>query len=242
MENRPKFVEQALAALDEWMTAPDVLKRIPNERVRLVYGSGYAAFIVLSKLIAGDGAEERAVMLKPFRDFLFTHGEQALQDVISETYLSRFWTVVISGLQRNKIKKHFFELRYVTREPDGRLKTAQAADKGAIRVCYMAPNPVFDEYSQDLRTRNETVPLDLGDLRRQLSKESYWLPPPKSDHVRVHRATIQGTKSTCWVISLEQDSKGVPLFPFAEDLEELLDPSKMSDDDEPPPPSDPVTV
>lgn len=230
MEHRPEFVKQMVDQLEKWMNSPEVLQHVPNERVRLVYGTGWSAFTALSKMIGGFGAEERALNEGDFKTFLFTFAEQALQDVINETFITRFWTDVLSALQRGRVKKAFFQLRHVTIDADGRLIPAQEGDKDSMHVCYIAPNVVFDDYAQDLRARNEAPPIDLGDLRRQMAKELYWIPAPKSDKVRVHRASINGAKTSCWVINLAKDTKDNYVFPFADDFLEILDPQKMDDE------------
>src|SRR5262249_11882740 len=140
----------------------------------------------------------------------------------SETFLTRFWTDVLSAVSRGKIKRHFFDLRYVKATKNGFLKEA-TDNKDAIRVCYIAPKPVFDEYAQDLRSRGDEKLLDLGDLRREMAKEPYWIPAPSAEP-KVHRTTIYGSQQTCWVISLEKKSDGTYVFPFGEDFEQLLEP------------------
>jgi len=58
-------------------------------------------------------------------------------------------------------------------------------------------------------------------LRREIAKERYWIPFPKGGD-RVHRTRINGSRISCWVINLERDGDGNYLFPFAEDIEEIL--------------------
>ena len=202
--------------------------------MRLVYAAGYAAFRCTSDLIKGPQYDERDGMMPVFRDFLVQHAIQALQDVTSETFLNHFWSDSLSALQRGKIKRHFFHIRYVERltgKREGVLKEVTKGDANAERVCYLAPRPVFDDYAQDLRARGEAPSLDLGDLRRQMAKEKYWLPFPKAEP-RVHRATINGAYQTCWVISLERNGTGNYVFPFAEDLEQILEPNQPNGADE----------
>jgi hypothetical protein len=225
MENRPKFVKEMLALHEQWMSNDEIREKILNERVRFVYGTAWSAFITASRAIGGAGGEERNGMEPDFKDFLFVHGQQALQDVISETFLTRFWTDVLSGLTRGKVKRHFFDIRYIQRLEDGHLKEATEGDEGSEKVCYIAPNSVFDEYAQDLRTRGESPPLDLGDLRREMAKEPYWIPPPNGGD-RVHRVRINGSRTSCWVISLERNNNDDFLFPSGDDLEQVLEPNQ----------------
>jgi hypothetical protein len=57
-----------------------------------------------------------------------------------------------------------------------------------------------------------------------MAREPYWIPSPKGGD-RVHRWEIHGSKQSCWVVSLEKDESGKYLFPFAEELVEILEPS-----------------
>jgi len=95
-------------------------------------------------------------------------------------------------------------------------------------VCYVAPKSIFDEYAQDLRTRGESPPLDLADLRRETAKEPYWVPAPTKEP-RSHRASLNGSQQSCWVISLTKSEKGY-IFPFGEDLEQILEPNQPERD------------
>ncbi|HZR05991.1 MAG TPA: hypothetical protein VFA61_09200 [Candidatus Udaeobacter sp.] len=216
MENRPKFLKNMLELHDNWMRDEQIRARIVNERVRFVYATSWSAFVALSRMFEGAGAEERAGMEEAFRDALLIHGEQALEDVFSETFLTRFWSDVMSGLQRGKIKSRFFDVRHVQVVEDGCLKEVTAGDDNAIKVCYIAPKSIFDDYAQDLRSRGESPPLDLRDLRREMGKEPYWIAAPTREP-RVHRARINGSLQTCWVISLERNGSGSHVFPFGEE-------------------------
>lgn len=223
MEHRSKFVDEMLGTLEEWMAAPSVRERILNERVRFVYGTAFSAFSAAATLAKSIPEQQR---MDAFTKFLYGHGEQALQDVISETFLTRFWLDVISGIQRSKVKKHFFALRYVTKDEEGVLHMASKGDEDSIYVCYIAPGPVYDEYAQDMRSRGDNPPLNGGDLKREMGKEPYWIPLPKGGP-RVHRIQLNGSKTSAWVISLERDGdkpESPYIFPYAEDLIDTLTP------------------
>jgi len=229
MESRPKFVAEVIRQINEFMADPAAVKEVPDDRMRLVYAAGYAAFRSTSELIKGPGFDERQGCMDNFRAFLLQHAAQALQDVTSETFLNHFWSDVLSGLQRGKAKRAFFDIRYVQRQEDGSLKEIRKDDKTAEKVCYIAPKSVFDDYAQDLRARGESPSLDLGDLRRQMAKEKYWVAAPKAEP-RVHRAMVNGAQQTCWVISLGRNGTGTFLFPFAEDLEQIIEPLQAEEE------------
>jgi len=229
MESRPQFIEQMAEQINKFMTDPSVVKEVPNDRMRLVYAAGYAAFRCASDLIKGGGHEERNSMLLDFHASLLQHAVQALQDVTSETFLNHFWSDVLSGLQRGKAKRQFFDIRFIQRQEEGLLEEVNEGDPKSEKVCYMVPKSVFDDYAQDLRARGESPSLDLGDLRRQMAKEKYWVPAPKVEP-RAHRMRINGSQQTCWVLSMERNGTGHYVFPFVEDLEEILEPNKPETD------------
>jgi hypothetical protein len=89
-------------------------------------------------MFSGLGAEEREGLEPAFKEELIKHGVQALQDVFSETFSTRFWSDTLSGLSRGKIKKHFFDIRDVHQQSDGTLKEATAGDDDTLHVCYRA--------------------------------------------------------------------------------------------------------
>ena len=117
-------------------------------------------------------------------------------------------------------------LRRVIKSDEGVLHEVTEGVKDGEEVCYIAAKAVCDEYEQDLRARGENKPLDLGDLRREISKEPYWIQAPTKEP-RTHTARINGSQQACWVISLTK-------FVFGEDLKELLEPTHSESEIEKP--------
>lgn len=241
MTHRTEFRDQAMATLELWMAGAEVKSAIIIERVRLVHGVSYACLDTMSRMLGleqsikvpepGDADEnwERtkrhfaSTRLTEFRHFLFKHGEQALQDVIEETFLSQFWRDIISGIQLGKIPRKLIVDRFVRIEPDGKLTKVDANLDDAVPVIYLAPEAVYASYQQYKASRREDAQQQLSDIRREVEKEPYWIPPPKAKDVRCHRITIGGHKSACWVLSLAraEGAGGKPgpyLFPFGEEM------------------------
>lgn len=241
MDNLPKFTELAVSTLTSWMEDPAVCKDIPNERIRLVYGSGYscltAATIMLGltdvepELAHLQGEQDRAQQvlrsLDSYRAHLRTHGSEAQSDVQDQRWLNLFWREIFTMLQGGKIKDEFFFERHVMQLEDGTLKEINANHEKAYRVMYFCPGPVIDEYELQMARKHDKAPLNQDDLRRELEKEPYWfaLPKPKSkEGQRVHRVQRKGQKYSCWVLSLEPsefDDKGRPIaysWPAAEEF------------------------
>lgn len=245
MENRAAFSKLALEKLDKWMTDPDVKKRIVNERVRHVHGTAIAAFTAFTTLLgerqtimveqfsddSGTDEEYQALALArlaDYEEFLKKHGEQALQDVIDDTFLNQYWRDLISGIQLNKIPSKFFATKYVKVEPTGKLTETPASSKDAVFVCYVAPEAVFAAYQAFKAGQREDAQLKLPDIRREMEKEPYWMAYPTDKALRVHRITLDKHKVSCWVINLERhppknNTPGAFIFPFAEDLINALE-------------------
>ena len=229
MQNRKEFREGVLDMLDVWTRSETIRNSIANDRVRLVYGVAYCCFYTAAAML-GTLRQNDA---QHFQQFIIAHGERGLQDVIEETFLSQFWLDVITAAQVNAIPKRFFDLRYVIREPDGTLKQVDANAQGAIHVCLVAFNPVFDQYQQHKRKKGEDVDLSIGDIRRELEKEPYWLSLP-GKAPRVHRIKRNGENLSCWAITLEKEPRkdankrefGEPefIFPFAQELIDAVEP------------------
>jgi hypothetical protein len=245
MSNRKAFAEKTIALLESWMADPTVKAAIINERVRFVHGTAYASFYTLADMLGmgksvtvpenADSDEDpdrtntqaARFRIAEFQSYLFKHGEQALADVIEETFINSFWRDIISGIQLAKISRKLLVTRYVKVLPDGRLTEVNANEDGAIHVVYVASESVFASYQAYKAGRREDAQQQLSDIRREMEKEPYWIPAPKSKDARVHRISIIGHKTSCWVITLEKEPpvNGRPgryLFPFAEDIIDSL--------------------
>ena len=231
MENREAFAEAALEHLAQWKTSPTVRSQIRNDRVRHVYGTAYACMAAAGTMLGTITQSQQS----EFWNFLIAHGEQGLQDVIEETFIAQFWNDVITMRRRGKVEPKFFSLKYVAVQTDGQLKEVPANNPDAIHVCYVGYDPVFQAYQSDKKARGEDVALGVGDMRRELEREPYWIGMPKGGG-RSHRIRMGGAKTACWVINLErQAGEGKEedrpfICPFAEELINVLSPEKQPDE------------
>ena len=55
------------------------------------------------------------------------------------------------------------------------------------------------------------------------------MPAPTAEP-RVHRTYLNGSRQTCWIINLSRDKDGKYVFPFGEDLEQILGPNQNQSD------------
>ena len=103
---------------------------------------------------------------------------------------------------------------------EGRLLKPDGDSENGLWVIYIAP-AVYNEYCADKRSRNESVPLDINSLQRELSKEPYFIPLPRVAP-RSHRKRIDGVSYCgCWVAALE-DKCGRKPFLYLEQIVPLV--------------------
>ena len=230
MLNRKEFTAGVTELLEIWMNSPTVRKHISNDRIRFVYGSAFAAYCTAGNMLGTLKPEDRIA----FEQFIQKHGAIGLSDVIEETFLHQWWHDIITLLKRNPSERKYFLDRFVMVDENGHLSQVSAGHKNAHRVCYFDAAAIFQAYQRDKRNRGEVEQLSYTDLRREMEKEPYWMPFPKT--TRYHRVTIERRKTCCWVVSLErqpgdEDEELRPYrCPFAEELIDILSaPSEAED-------------
>jgi hypothetical protein len=231
MENRAEFAETALKSLSIWQKSEHVRTAIPIERIRHVYGVAFSCYHTIASMLDSLTIKQQT----EYETFLLKHGAQGLQDVVEETFLAKFLDDIVTYIQRGKIERKFFALKFVTFNEQGRAKEVHAKTPGARHVCFIAMKLVFDAYQQHKRTIGESVNLSIGDVRRELERERYWIKNPK-DGDRVHRTRICGEKTSCFVFDMDRESGDAPeelrpyIFPLTEELINALSPGNEAED------------
>jgi hypothetical protein len=209
MDHRKEYNEIFESLLASWMKAQ---LDITDDRTRFVHGAAWAAYMALAEMLNVNNVDAQA-----FTAYTIQHSNLAFDDVHDETMSNKFWTNVISAINRGNIDRHMFDEKTIVLNPEGAYDPALVELSGAPRVesVFLAPSEVFDMYALDLRKRGDEAALSKNDIQREISKEEYWIEPAGSN--RVHRATLNGHRYTgVWVINLEK-------FPFAEQLKDALD-------------------
>ncbi len=214
MDHRMEYNEIFESLLASWMKAQ---LAITDDRTRFVHGAAWAAFMALAEMLNVSTVDAQA-----FTAYTVEHANRAFDDVHDETMSNKFWTDVISAINRGNIDRRLFNEKTIALNPKGAFDDALVELSGAPRVeaVFLAPNEIFDMYALDLRKRGDEAALSKNDIQREISKEEYWIAPPAAQ--RVHRATLNGHRySGVWVINLEK-------FPFAEQLKDALDASGLT--------------
>lgn len=217
MANRTEFWTRCQAKIKEWWEdKPEVKLRIADERVRYVYAVARAAFLSLAEML-----EIRHEDYDQFDDACLRFGETSLHDVMDETFTNSFWNDVVSGIRAREIDLDFFEQAVVQINPDGSLTKAAGAVSGPqwIEVLFLAAKPVYDQYAVYMRKQNRNPPNDYSGMRRDIARETYWLPPPQNSS-RAHSARIKGATTKVWALIVEEDDPR--RFQHAEEILDLI--------------------
>jgi len=206
LTNRSAYAKGVLEHLNVWVQNQT---KIDDPRTRWIHGAGYAAFMALAEMLDIECDP------KAFVAYLVKHASQAFEEVHDETMVNRFWTDVISGINRGAISKTFFFEKDLVLNSEGGHDPASMELGGAPRIpsVFIAAQEVFDEYSLDIRKRGDTAALSRNDIQREISKEHYWIPPVGAN--RIHRHQHNGKRYVCWAINLAE-------FPFGEQLTDAL--------------------
>ena len=184
---------------------------ITDDSTRFVHGAAWAAFMALSEMLNTN------VNVQAFTAYTVDHSNLAFEDVHDETMANRFWTDVVSAINRGNVDRRLFNEKSIVPNPKGAYDPALVELSGATQIesVFLSPNEVFDMYALDIRKRGDTAALSKNDIQREISKEEYWIEPAGTQ--RIHRATLNGHRyNGVWVINLEK-------FPFAEQLKDALD-------------------
>lgn len=218
LEHREEFWKLCEPEIRKWWEDNDAVKKqVADERVRYVYAVARASFLALAKML-----DVRHDELDYFDNACIHYAEIALQDVVDETFVNQFWSDVVSGLRTNEIELDLFEEAVVKINEDGSLSKAAGAVQGAewTEILYVAAKPIFDQYAVYVRKQGRTPKNELADMRRDIAREKYWLPPP-SNSSRAHATRIKGATTKVWALIAEAEHENC--FPWAGEIRELLE-------------------
>lgn len=221
LENRQRFWATMEPEIKKWWEDnPESKARVPDQRVRLIYSMARASFLALAYML-----EVKLDELEMFDEACLRFAEGALHDVVEETFTTKFWGDVISGIRSQEIELSFFEEAIVRIESDGSLTKATSAiteSDGSewIEVLFLSPKVIFDQYSQFLRKSGRPPANEFADMRRDISREKYFIPAPRNSS-RAHKVRIKGASTVAWALISEESRDDC--FPFAAEIRELID-------------------
>ena len=198
MRNRPRYIELCLARLSNWLKSPELAGI--EERHRLVYGVGYAAFRAMAEMLQSHAAED----LEEFRKELVAQTGAATEEVQSQTDLNQFFEDLLAaftngafGHTKAELQRYFRAERKEAPHPPGAPNQTQVPWVSAD--LYLKP-AVLDVVRRHKYLQHQELRLNQLDLRGQMATKKYWLRPKH----RMHRKRFAGKNNEgCWGIDLD---------------------------------------
>jgi hypothetical protein len=194
MERRAEFADQVmkLLAIFREKTA------VANERVKLVHGIPYAAFIAMADLLESELASQTSEL----RKHAGAMAGEAAMDVSSDMNINVVWTQIVTAFKAEEIPASCFRLAWSNKDhPPGRPK--QNMDKWKSCRLYMDVDQTLSALAMYLTKQRSQIALKRNDLRDQFSKEPYWVPGK-------HRQRFgRGREQTaCWCFDVDKHPLG----------------------------------
>ncbi len=206
LRNRKEFSRMTMGVLDGWMNSP-VTKGM-DERVRTVHGAAYAAMATMGTLLQSHSAEQ----MNSFKEFLLNHARGAVKEVRAQVNVNQFWTDVLAALKDDAFGETPSERRRIFKVQVKEVGFHHKAPHqnrlawNSVKL-YFQPEPVINMLRAYKKRSGRDVPLDRGDLLKQMQTRPYWVPGPKGE---MHKQRFEGGKSaaSCWGIDLDEHDLG----------------------------------
>lgn len=210
IKNRPTLVPAMLQILDDWVEDPGISKMIPEVRQRWVSGVPYAAWLATATAFNSKGLSFK----DPFKSFAISHAEENRQENRQASFSSQFWINIITMLQSQAIPAKYFIQQYAKVSPEKRIEHYGDlnVDGRDTQVMFIAMDIVHMAYEQEMRKANKPITLGLADLKREVSREKYWI---RAKENQAHKIRIGDARPTCWCIDLV-------LFPHGEEFQDFF--------------------
>lgn len=228
MRNRTRYADKVMSKLEAWVSDPVIAKFVPPVRQRFISGLPYAAFIVLAEMLRDTTNDSELkgeftdllTMETDFRTFAMEHGSESQKEVTDTSYVNEFWQDLLNLIQVSDGHlrfKRFFSIKYADIVEDEDLagvrrivKTSEIPRDDRTPVMFVAYDAAYHIYTQEIRKGGREARLSIGDLKRELKREKYWLWPKKDES---HKMSIEGIgRPVCWVFDLIQHPYGEQLI------------------------------
>jgi len=157
--------------------------------------------------------------IENFRQFALEHGNETQKETFETSYINIFWQDIFTQLQMEIIPIKYFQLKYADVDSSGHLRNYfDKESPQTIPVLFLAYEPIYFTYEQEIRKAGRVAKLSLGDIHREIRRERYWIRPLKKQ--TSHRISINTNRMTCWCVDLNE-------HPIGQDILEYIK-SKMS--------------
>jgi hypothetical protein len=197
IEHRTEFAEMVMKVLAGWRERTAG----PNERIKLVYGIPYAAFLAMGHLLESKLVGDPA-LLAALREHAGSMTGEATADVSADMNINVVWTQLITAFKAKAIPVSCFRLESTDRTCSPG-QPAQNMDRWRSYRLFMDPDPTLAALAEYLAKQRAQVALKRKDLRDQLSKEIYWIKGS-------HRKRFGPGKDTaaCWAFDVDRHPLG----------------------------------
>lgn len=203
----------------DWVASPDLAQT--SDRVRTVYGVGFAAFVAMSQMLHAYAPDDHA----KFREGMIRRCAAAVVDVRSQVNVNQFWSDVVAGVKSDAFghtKAELSSIFHIIKKPASPPENPEQVDEFYCPTwynyrLYFQPDPVIEKLRAHQRKGGRTPPLDRNDLRSQMQTRPYWIPGPNKKPWK-QRFGLKGSKTleSCWCIDLDRHELGYQAVSDAE--------------------------
>lgn len=201
MRERKKFSENVVTLAKEFNSNKVTMETIRDPRARECTSVGIAAIRAANFMITGSEMPEEKTVVNWF----LNHGKSNAEEIEKDIFRLRWFTDcvnLVTGGHDADIKK-FIQVRRGGIMADGSVNILRGnipnimlSNNGRLYIL-IAPNELFAAYQRDQSRRREAVPIDIRNIRHELSREPYWIPAPRVKP-GVHRFTVDGFRPQSW--------------------------------------------
>jgi hypothetical protein len=147
-----------------------------------------------------------------FTQYTVRHAQQAAQDTHEDTMCNRFFNDVIAAIGTD-IPRNLFHERDIVLDENNAWAGESAPyppNSPTTHVVFMASIEIYRIYEKDMRQRGKIPDLSLSDIRREISREPYWV--PSTSACGSHRIRHGGRRFNCWGIIVDKFPLGQALM------------------------------
>lgn len=218
IRERKRFGLRVVELAKEFIADKETMAAIRDARAREVTAICFCSLIAAQEII--DGREFSGK--KDIARWFIEHGKLNADEIEKDIFRLRWFTdlvqLVTSGSDSHA--KNFIQVRRGSILKDGSVNILKGnnadimlSNEGTLLIL-VAPDESFAAYQRDQAKRRETVPINIRNIRGELRREKYWIPPPQVEP-RQHRFTVDGFRPSKWWV-MDYESAG--------DLKDIISP------------------
>jgi hypothetical protein len=210
MRERKLFSTRVVEKAKEFISSPEIMATIRDPRARECSGICYASLLTAQQMIVGTPLPDEAAVTAT----LTAHGKSNADEIEKDIFRLRWFSDCVDLVTGSveKEAKHFLQVRRGAVLPDGSmniLKGNQAevmhAGRGRLFIL-IASSELFAAYLREQSRKRDAVPINIRNIRHELSREPYWIPPPKA-RPGIHRFSVDGFRPQAWWV-MDYESAG----------------------------------